>query len=30
MDAVSKKVKDKFGIVLEPEIKILGRNGYIK
>ncbi|BCB95863.1 UDP-N-acetylenolpyruvoylglucosamine reductase [Dissulfurispira thermophila] len=25
MDIVSKKVKDKFGIVLEPEIKVLGR-----
>lgn len=25
MDIVSKKVKDKFGIILEPEIKIIGR-----
>ncbi|MCL4536371.1 MAG: UDP-N-acetylmuramate dehydrogenase [Nitrospirae bacterium] len=30
MDMVGKKVKDKFGIVLEPEIRILGRSGYIQ
>jgi UDP-N-acetylmuramate dehydrogenase len=29
MDMVSKKVKDKFGIVLEPEIRIIGKDGYI-
>lgn len=27
MDIVNKKVKDKFGIVLEPEIRIIGRSG---
>ena len=30
MDTVSSKVKEKFGIILEPEIRILGRSGYIE